>query len=80
MHGCIGGKNETYKSARRARKVHKGAIRAKLNAKKCWVAVDEWTDKQGHAIANVLIGAGQAANFAGGRSSLFMVACDGGSD
>ena len=58
VHGCIGGKNEIYKSARRTRKVHKGAIRAKPNAKRCWVGVDEWTDEQGHAIANVLIGAG----------------------
>ena len=80
VHGCIGGKNEMYKSARRARKVHKGAVRAKLDAKKCWVGVHEWMDEQGHAIANVLIGAGQAASFAGGRSSLFMVACDGRSD
>ena len=24
----------------------------------CWVGSDEWTDEQGHAIANVLIGVG----------------------
>ena len=58
VHGCIRNKDEVYKASRRAGLLHKGAIRHKIKNQKYWVGTDEWTDEQGHAIANVLIGVG----------------------
>ena len=58
VHGCIRNKDEVYRASRRVGLLHKGAICHKLKYQECWVGTDEWTDEQGHASANVLIGVG----------------------
>lgn len=45
-----------YRAAERVNKTHLAVIRKNVVGKKVWVATDEWTDSQGHAIINVLLG------------------------
>ena len=35
------------------------ALRAKLRNKTVWVTLDEWTDSQGNAICNIIVGSGK---------------------
>ena len=44
------------RSSDRVGQVHLDAVCQKLSGQKVWVATDEWTDSQGHAIMNVLLG------------------------
>ena len=45
-----------HRNADRVGEVREGAVRSKLQKKLVRVSTDEWTDSQGHAIMNVIIG------------------------
>ena len=45
-----------YRTAERVSSIHLGAIRKHVSGKKVWFGTDEWTDTQGHAIINVILG------------------------
>ena len=36
--------------------MHLGALRQAISGKPVWIGTDEWTDSQGHAIINVIMG------------------------
>lgn len=58
MAGSIGVKSQLYRAVERVKDVHKAAVKKKVNCKKVWIATDEYTDTAGHAIINLLVGAG----------------------
>lgn len=55
-----------YRAAERVGTVHFGAVRKAISGKPVWVGTDEWTDSQGHAIINILMGC---------CSAVYVVAC-----
>ena len=44
-----------YRSVERVGNIHLGALRQQVKGKKVSVALDEWTDSQGHAIMDVVV-------------------------
>ena len=45
-----------FTAGKRVQETHFGAIRRRAFRKKVWVGTDEWTDIQGHAVINILLG------------------------
>ena len=61
VHGSLGIGSTIYRNCARVGEVHFTALRQEFVKQKVWVSTDEWTDTQGHAIMNVIIGRGKAA-------------------
>ena len=76
VHGSLGTGKTLYRNCDRVGQLHMGAVRQKLQKKKVWVNTDEWTDTQGHAIINVLLGTCGAAYVCESKS----LACKGPND
>ena len=54
--GCLPLRSNVCTTPRRVGDIHLGAVRKVASRKKVWIGTDEWTDDQGHAIINVLLG------------------------
>lgn len=61
VHGSVGKGKSLYRNVDRVAACHLGAIKKIIGHKNIWVGSDEWTDSQGHAIINVLMGSGPRA-------------------
>ena len=59
VEGCLGKGATHYRTSKRVGKLHIGAIRNRVKAKKVWIGTDEYTDNSGHAIIDVLLGYGR---------------------
>ena len=61
VKGSLSTGSTLYRNAARVGATHLAAVRAKLKEKQVWVPLDEWTDSQGNAICNIILGTGKEA-------------------